>query len=99
MKENHINQKILEDIIRRQSHTNRDKVFEDFENGVLHLHSLSGIRKFKSIRRAIKRGHASIFGEVYPKRPFKNVKTKRGSVTWKRRRLYEQYKGANRKLC
>ena len=44
----------------------------DFENGILRLIDYSAVRKFKSIYRAIRRGHVSLYGEVYPHRPFKN---------------------------
>lgn len=31
-----------------------------------------GINKFRSLKRAIKRGLTSPFGDIYPKRPFNN---------------------------
>ena len=52
----------------------------------------------RSIRRAIRRGHVSIFGEIYPKRPFKNIKFKKGNITYMKKRLYEQYIHKNRKI-
>ena len=67
-------------------------ILEDFKNGILHLRDYSGVAKFKSIRRAIRRGHVSIFGEVYPKRPFKNIKLKKGTPTYRRKKIYEQLK-------
>ena len=48
--------------------------YEQFDKGVLSLVSYQGVKRFKSIRRAIRRGHVSIYGEIYPKRPFKNTK-------------------------
>ena len=93
---------ISKEEFRKQIHeaavTNYNKVIEDFENGILHLRDYSGVRKFKSIRSAIRRGHVSIFGEVYPKRPFKNIKSKKGSITYMKKRLYEQFTHKNRKL-
>lgn len=71
---------------------NRKKLFNDFKNGVLHLVDYRGVQKFKSIRRAIKRGHVSIFGDIYPDKPFNNRKrNKQGDVTNLRRKIYEQY--------
>lgn len=71
---------------------NRKKLFNDFKNGVLHLVDYKGVGKFKSIRRAIKRGHVSIFGDIYPDKPFNNRKrNKQGDVTNLRRKIYEQY--------
>lgn len=50
---------------------------------VLHLLSYEGVSKFKSIRRAIRRGHVSPTGIIAPHRPFKNTspKGKRGKLT------------------
>ena len=53
------------------------KIDEFTKNGTLCLTDFSGIKKFKSIRRAIRRGHVSIYGQVYPHRPFKNIKNNR----------------------
>lgn len=66
------------------------KCWDDLDNGILNLRDFSGVSKFKSIRRAIKRGHVSIFGDVNPKRPFKNIRSKKGNVTYAKKRLYEQ---------
>ena len=43
-----------------------------YEKGILHLRTFEAIGKYKSIRRAIKRGLVSIDGFIYPKRPFNN---------------------------
>lgn len=85
-------EKKIKDIIEH----NKNTLIEDFEKGVLHLRDYSGVRKFKSIRRAIRRGHISIFGEIYPKRPFKNISRPKGSVTYNKKRIYEQLKHRNR---
>lgn len=49
---------------------------ENFKNGTLYLMNFMGVNKYKSIRRAIRRGHVSMFGDLYPKRPFNNRGTK-----------------------
>lgn len=67
------------------------QVVDDFKEGILHLRDYSGVRKFKSIRRAIRRGHVSIYGDIYPHRPFKNIPAKKGSITYKKKKLYEQF--------
>ena len=81
---------------------------DDFEKGILHLRDYSGVRKFKSIRRAIRRGHVSLLGEVYPKRPFKNISTKHNrngkvvevkTITYMKKRYYEQLTHKNRKVA
>lgn len=50
------------------------------------------ISKFKSVRRAIKRGHVDLFfGVVYPSRPFNNRKPTPGrSHNQLKQKLYEQ---------
>ena len=94
---------ISEEEFRKQIHkaavANYDKVIKDFEKSILHLRDYSGVRKFKSIRRVIRRGHVSIFGEVYPKRPFKNIKSKKGNITYMKKRLYEQFTHKNGKVA
>lgn len=54
---------------------NRKKVYEDFNKGTLYLRSYVGVSKYKSIRRAIRRGHVSIWGDLYPRRPYNNRKS------------------------
>ena len=43
----------------------------------INLLSFLAVQKFKSVRRAKKRGLVSLSGAVYPKRPFNNRKFKR----------------------
>ena len=60
--------------IEEYKNREQEKIDEFTKNGTLCLTDFSGVKKFKSIRRAIRRGHVSIYGEIYPKRPFKNTK-------------------------
>lgn len=54
-------------------------ILEDFDKGILRISNYSGVRKFKSVRRAIRRGAADLFtGIVYPRRPFNNRKATPG---------------------
>lgn len=49
--------------------------FEDYISKgimVLHLITYDGVRRFKSIRRAIRRGNMTTEGIAIPKRPFNN---------------------------
>lgn len=84
--------------VREMAIHNHQQVLEDFENGILHLRDYSGVKKFKSIRRAIRRGHVSIYGDILPKRPFKNISSKKGNITYRKKRLYEQFTHKNRKV-
>ena len=86
--------------IHSVAEANRKKLLEDFNKGVIYLRNFSGVRMFKSIRRAIRRGHVSVFGDIYPRRPFNNRKrNKRGDITYERRRTYEQLMHKQGKVC
>lgn len=51
---------------------------EEFENYiskgiiVLHLITYDGVHRFKSVRRAMRRGHVTAEGIIMPRRPFNN---------------------------
>lgn len=86
--------------IHSVAEANRKKLLEDFNKGVIYLRNFSGVRMFKSIRRVIRRSHVSIFGDIYPRRPFNNRKrNKRGDITYERRRAYEQLMHKQGKVC
>ena len=86
-------QEEFEQKIKEVAEANRVQVWKDLESGILHLRNYSGVSKFKSIRRAIKRGHVSIWGDVYPRRPFNNRKSNP-----QRRKLREIYGQITKKL-
>ena len=79
---------------------NRVDIVGDFyERNILHLVTYEAIGKFKSIRRAIRRGHVSLEGIIFPKRPFKNkantCKRKKhhsGTINERKKMIYEQLK-------
>lgn len=56
-----------------------NKITSDFSHDILHITNYSGVNKFKSVRRAIRRGKVDLFtGIVYPRRPFNNRKPTNG---------------------
>lgn len=69
-----------------------DPVKDFYENGTLYLRTYEAVNKFKSVRRAIRKGHVSLDGTIYPKRPFNNAKHKKGSLNDMKKRIYEQFK-------
>lgn len=72
---------------------NRVNVVKDFyEKGILHLRTFEGLKRFKSIRRAIRRGLVSLEGFIYPKRPFNNKKSGKNSLNNRKKMIYEQLK-------
>lgn len=73
--------------------------YGDLDKGILHLSTYEAVGKFKSIRRAIKRGHVSPLGFEYPKRPFSNKANnckRKGhhsrNTNELKKRIYEQFK-------
>lgn len=77
---------------------NRVDIVGDFyERDILHLRTYEAVSRFKSVRRAIRRGHISLDGVIYPKRPFNNAKHKKGSLNDEKKRIYEQLKHRQRK--
>lgn len=71
-------------------HKMREEAF--IKAGYLSLRTFEGVHKFRSIRRAIRRGWASLYGDVFSKRPFSNRKDKKGTETYNRKLIYEQYR-------
>lgn len=59
----------------------------------INLVTYEAVGKFKSVRRAIRRGLVSPYGVVYPKRPFGNTNTKMNRI---KREIYEQLKNSRR---
>ena len=72
---------------------NRVDIVGDFyERGILHPRTYEAVNKFKSVRRAIRRGHISLDGFIYPKRPFNNAKHDKNSLNDRKKMIYEQLK-------
>ena len=72
---------------------NRVDIVGDFyERGILHLRTYEAINRFKSVGRAIRRGHVSLDGFIYPKRPFNNAKHDKNSLNDRKKMIYEQLK-------
>lgn len=72
---------------------NRVDIVGDFyERGILHLRTFEAVSKFKSVRRAIRRGHVSLDGIIFPKRPFNNAKHGKNSLNDRKKKIYEQLK-------
>lgn len=63
----------------------------------LYLENYNCVSKFKSVRRAIRRGHMTITGIVAPRRPFNNRKPTRGRELneFKKKMYYELTRGTS----
>lgn len=76
----------------------RDKKTTTFEtdNILPSWSDYSAVSKFKSVRRAIRRGHVDLFtGIIYPKRPFSNKKRTKGRrINELKKQIYGTYKRA-----
>lgn len=67
-----------------------------FKEGILpNFTNYHAISKFRSIRRAIKRGHVDLItGRIYPKNPFNNRKHTLGRTHNElKKKLYGQFRG------
>ena len=72
---------------------NRVDIVGDFyERSILHLRTYEAVSRFKSVRRVIRRGHISLDGFIYPKRPFNNAKHSKNSLNDRKKMIYEQLK-------
>lgn len=71
----------------------RVDIVGDFcERGILHLRTFEAVKRFKSVRRAIRKGYVSLDGFIYPKRPFNNAKPGKNSLNDRKKKIYEQLK-------
>lgn len=58
----------------------------------IYVKTYMAVSKFKSIRRAMRRGHVTMWGIIVPKRPFNNRKRTPGrEQQLKQERLYGEY--------
>lgn len=77
------------------------QTLEEFKDYILNSKNLinfSGVRKYKSVNRAIKRGHVTRYGMLIPSRPFNNRKPTRGrKLNEAKKRIYSQLKDYERK--
>ena len=81
--------------------------FEDYISRgiiVLHLITYDGVHRFKSIRRAMRRGHVTTEGIMMPRRPFNNkanTSKRKGvhsrSTNELKKRIYGQFKQYQRR--
>lgn len=59
-------------------------------NGVHSLREYSAVSRYKSVFRAIRRGHVSVDGQKFPDRPFNNRKNRK--LQNKKKSIYNDYK-------
>lgn len=64
----------------------------------LTLLGFEAVSKFKSVKRACRRGHISIYGFIYPKRPFNNRTSKKNTRPFNelRKAIYGQLRSKDR---
>ena len=79
-------QKVIEEKIKKEPIIN--------EGMSINLKVFDGVHKFKSIRRAIRKGYVTPWGTIAPKRPFNNRSRKKGTrpLEIKKEKIYEQLK-------
>lgn len=79
-------QKVIEEKIKKELIIN--------EGMPINLKVFDGVSKFKSIRRAIRKGYVTPWGTIAPKRPFNNRSRKKGTrpLEIEKERIYGQLK-------
>lgn len=79
---------------------NRINPIDEFQkNNTIFLKTFGAVNRFKSIRRAIRRGLVSLYGDILPKRPFNNKANtckRKGHhsrvLNERRKMIYEQFR-------
>ena len=78
----------------------REKIVEDFvrDGSLPRWNNYHAVSKFKSVRRAIRKGYVDLFtGAVYPRRPFSNKKPTRGrKMNELKKQIYGLLKSENK---
>lgn len=67
-------------------------------NIYLNLMTTEGVVKYKSIRRAIRRGHCTTEGVCFPKRPFNNRKPYGREINEKKKTIYGRIQDLKRRI-
>lgn len=86
----------MEEEIKEKSLNIMHKLSNDFNEGIIPKYTnYYAVSKFRSIRRAIKRGNVDLVtGVIYPKRPFNNRKPTLGRLRNEtKKRIYGQFRG------
>ena len=86
----------MEEEIKEKSLNIMHKLSNDFKEGIIPKYTnYYAVSKFRSIRRAIKRGHVDLItGRIYPKNPFNNRKPTLGRTHNElKKKLYGQFRG------
>lgn len=90
---------MVEDTNKVEKELMSEEEFKQYLDNTRGLKTFDGVIKFKSIRRAMKRGAVTDIGVIAPRRPFNNRKntSKRANVVSrvtneKKKNIYKQFK-------
>lgn len=71
-----------------------EEKFQDLLRNTLNLQYFECVKRFKSVKRAFKKGYITSFGYILPKRPFNNKKhTKGREANIEKKRIWEKITG------
>lgn len=71
-----------------------EEEFQDLLRNTLKLQYFECVKRFKSVKRAFKKGYITSFGYILPKRPFNNKKhTKGREDNIEKKRIWEKITG------
>lgn len=55
-----------------------EEEFKNYMSNSINIRSFECVSRFKSVLRAVRRGHITQYGTIIPKRPFNNRKSTQG---------------------
>ena len=71
-----------------------EQEFENYLGNTLNLQNFECVKRFRSVKRAFKKGHITSYGYILPNRPFNNKKhTKGREANIEKKRLWEKITG------
>lgn len=88
---------VMEEGVQEVAPLSQEKFEEHLFNSI-HLITFEGVRKYKSVQRAIRRGHVTRYGLIIPSRPFNNRKPTKGrKLNEEKKRVYAKLKDYERR--
>lgn len=68
-----------------------EEEFQDLLRNTLNFQYFECVKRFRSVKRAFKKGYITNFGYILPKRPFNNRKHSKGrKANIKKKRIWER---------
>ena len=70
-----------------------EEEFKEYISNSMNIRNFACVSRFKSVLRAVRRGHLTQYGTVIPDRPFNNRKSSPGrNLNISKKKIYERLK-------